>query len=128
MTRICVVLVALTVAMSARAQSVGDRETGITAVYSDALDRHVTASGQLYDKTKLTAAHRTLPFGTTIKVTNLKNHTSVVLRVNDRGPFHKDRILDISAAAAVHLGFSRLGVGEVTLEVIEVGSGRRDIF
>ena len=60
------------------AQSAGDKQTGLAAVYTDALDGHVTASGQLYDKAKLTAAHQTLPYGTKIKVTNPKNSRSVV--------------------------------------------------
>lgn len=111
-------------ATRATAQSVGDKETGLAAVYTDGLHGHVTASGQLYDKAKLTAAHKTLPYGTKIKVTNPKNNRSVVLRVNDRGPVQSTRILDISPAAAARLGFSHRVMREVNLEVIEVGGGK----
>jgi rare lipoprotein A len=109
---------------SASAQPVGYKETGLAAVYADALDGHVTASGQIYDKAKLTTAHKTLPFGTKVKVINPKNNKSVILLVNDRGPVQAARILDISPAAASGLGFSGRRVREVTLEVVEVGSGK----
>ena len=85
-TLIGLLVLASVMAGTTAARAVGDEETGLAAVYTDALDGHVTASGQLYDKTKFTAAHKTLPCGTTIKVTNPKNNRSVVLRVNDRGP------------------------------------------
>ena len=104
-------------------QSLGYRETGLAAVYADARDGHITASGQIYDKAKLTTAHKTLPFGTKVKVTNPKNNKSVILLVNDRGPVQNARILDVSSAAASRLGFSGRGVHEVTLEVVEIGSG-----
>jgi rare lipoprotein A len=119
------VLLTLAVAMapSARASSAGDVETGLAAVYADALNGHATASGQIYDRTRLTAAHKTLPFGTTIKVTNQKNGKSVVLRVNDRGPRQADRVVDISPAAATRLGFGRQLIREVMVEVVAVGSG-----
>ena len=103
------------------AQSVGDTETGLAAVYADSLNGHVTASGQFYDRTKLTAAHKRLPFGTMIKITNQANGKSVIVRVNDRGPVQVERILDISPAAADRLGFSH-GVRRVRLEVVEVGT------
>lgn len=106
------------------AQAVGDKETGLAAVYSDDLDGHVAANGQVYDKTKLTAAHKTLPFGTVVKVTNSKNNKTVNLRITDRGPVQAGRILDISSAAAAALGFSPLVMREVTLEVVTVGSGK----
>ena len=104
-------------------QPVGYKETGLAAIYADAHDGHVTASGEVYDKAKLTTAHKTLPFGTKVKVTNPKNDKSVILLVNDRGPVQGARILDISSAAASRLGFGDRGVHEVTLEVVEVGSG-----
>jgi len=116
-------LASLALSASASAQSVGYKETGLAAIYSDARDGHVTASGQIYDKAKLTTAHKTLPYGTKVKVTNPENDKSVILVVNDRGPLQRARILDISPAAASLLGFSD-GVHEVTLEVVEVGSGK----
>jgi len=109
---------------SASAQPVGYTETGLAAIYADARDGHVTASGEIYDKAKLTTAHKTLPYGTKVRVTNPKNDKSVILIVNDRGPVQPARILDISPAAASRLGFSDGGVHEVTLEVVEVGSGK----
>ncbi len=108
----------------AQSATVGEKETGLAAVYTSALNNHVTASGQRYDPSKLTAAHKTLPYGTRIRVTNPKNNKSVVLRVNDRGPVQNGRILDISPAAAAHLGIPHKVMREVNLEVIEVGSGK----
>jgi len=92
-------------------------ESGLATVYSERLDGHVTASGQKYDPTKLTAAHKTLPFGTRVKVTNVKNGKSVVVRINDRGPRQAGRVLDLSPRAARALGMRRLGMAEVSLEV-----------
>jgi rare lipoprotein A len=112
------------VALSTSAQSAGYEETGLASVYADVLDGHVTASGQIYDKAKLTAAHKTLPYGTKLKVTNPKNNKSVILIVNDRGPVQPARILDISLAAASRLGFSSRRVRKVMLEVVELGSGK----
>lgn len=109
---------------SASAQSAGDKETGLAAVYSDKLNGHVTASGVKYDRNKLTAAHKTLPFGTRVKVTNEKRHRSVTLRITDRGPVQAGRILDISPAAAKKLGIGAHSMREVTMEVVEVGKGR----
>jgi rare lipoprotein A len=116
----------LTLASSvwAQAPAAAEKQTGLAAVYSDALDGHVTASGQVYDKSKLTAAHKTLPFGTKIKVTNPKNNRSVGVRVNDRGPVQAGRMLDISPAAAARLHISPKVMREVTLEVVSLGNGK----
>ena len=79
----------------------------------------MTASGERFDKHALTAAHRTLPLGTRVRVTNTKNGRSVVVRINDRGPFgHHNRIIDLSEAAAVQLDMIEAGVVPVTLEVL----------
>lgn len=75
-----------------------------------------TACGELFDTAKLTAAHKTLPFGTRLKVTNLYNNKSVIVRVNDRGPFHGNRILDLSKAAARRVDMIHAGVVEVKIE------------
>jgi rare lipoprotein A len=107
------------------AQTVGQTERGLAAVYADALQGHRTANGEVYDRTKLTAAHKTLPFGTTVKVTNPQNNKSVELRINDRGPFQTSRILDVSAAAAAQLGIIRKGLRPVTLEVLTIGADKR---
>lgn len=101
-----------------------ENETGLAAVYSDALNGRTTASGQVYDREKLTAAHKTLPFGTTVRVTNPKNNKSIVLRINDRGPTQAGRVLDISPAAAARLGIHPRVMREVTVEVVELGSGK----
>ena len=74
---------------------------------------------QIYDQEKLTAAHRTLPFGTRVRVRRLDRDGSVVVRINDRGPFLKSRIIDLSHAAAARLGITGDGVAPVTLEVVE---------
>jgi rare lipoprotein A len=75
-----------------------------------------TASGETFSPSKLTAAHRTLPFGTMVRVTNLRNGRTVMVRINDRGPFTKGRIIDVTPAAAAELKFSDLT--PVTLEVV----------
>jgi len=99
-------------------------ETGLAAVYSDRLNGHRTASGERYDRDKLTAAHKTLPFGTQVKVTNTKNQKSVTVRVNDRGPTQAGRILDISPRAAKALGIRPMGMGEVSMEVVAEAAKR----
>ena len=75
-----------------------------------------TASGELYDERALTAAHRSLPFGTRLEVTNLENDRSVVVRVNDRGPFIKNRVVDLSLAAARALGITEQGTTRVRIQ------------
>lgn len=77
-----------------------------------------TASGEKFNMNDMTAAHRTLPFGTKIKITNSKNSNSLVLRINDRGPFHGNRIIDVSMKAAELLGFKGRGTTEVCIEVL----------
>ncbi|MEM7320568.1 MAG: septal ring lytic transglycosylase RlpA family protein [Pseudomonadota bacterium] len=81
-----------------------------------------TASGEYANPAKMTAAHRTLPFGTKVKVENLKNGRSVVVRINDRGPFIRGRIIDVTKAAANKLGFVSAGTANVRISV--VGQGR----
>ena len=78
----------------------------------------MTASGERFDKHQLTAAHRTLPMGTMVRVTNQKNGKSVIVRINDRGPYGHGRIIDLSEAAAKKLDMIDAGVAPVTLEVI----------
>jgi len=107
-----------TVAHAPAKASAAGTETGLAAVYSDRLNGRKTASGKRYHRNALTAAHKTLPFGTRVKVTNAKNGKSVELLINDRGPRQSGRVLDISPAAAKALGFSRHGMAEVSVEVI----------
>lgn len=93
-------------------------ETGYASYYNDKLEGKQTANGEVYRMDELTAAHRTLPFNTKIKVTNLSNNKTVIVRVNDRGPYAKGRILDLSKKAAVKLDFIDRGVIKIKLEVI----------
>jgi rare lipoprotein A len=95
-------------------------ERGRVSLYGVAFAGKTTASGERFDPAALTMAHRTLPFGTRVRVTNLTNHRSVEVRVNDRGPAVRDRIADVSLAAARRLGMTDDGVIEATLEVIEL--------
>lgn len=98
-------------------------ETGTASVYADKFQGRVTTSGELFDQNKLTAAHRTLPFGTLVKVTNLENQKSCELKINDRGPFVNNRLIDISSKAAKDLGFLAKGLAKVKIEVIKLGEG-----
>lgn len=95
--------------------------TGVASYYSDRLHNRITASGIPYDKNALVAAHRTYPFGTVLRVTNLANDRVVTVRVVDRGPFIKGRILDLSRRAAEELDFITAGLTEVLIEVLEYG-------
>jgi rare lipoprotein A len=103
----------------------GNEETGLAAVYSDKLAGHRTASGKRYDPHKLTAAHKTLPFGTKVMVTNVKNGKSTEVTITDRGPKQANRILDISPGAAHALGIRKNGMAEVRLAVVEGNSTAR---
>ena len=94
-------------------------ETGVASYYAKALNGRHTASGERYDSQALTAAHRTLPFGTRVRVTNLENGLSVVVRINDRGPHVEARVIDLSYAAASKLKFIHRGTTRVSLEVVD---------
>ena len=94
-----------------------ETEEGIASYYADSLEGNPTASGEPYDSSAMTAAHRTLPFGTKVKVTNLSNDRSVVVRINDRGPHTKDWIIDVSGAAAEKLGLLESGTAKVRIEL-----------
>ena len=94
-------------------------QEGIASFYADKFEGKVTASGEKYRHSKLTAAHKTLPFGTMVKVTNLNNNKSVVVKINDRGPFVEGRIIDLSRSAAEDLDFVLHGLIEVKLEVMD---------
>ncbi|HKW97334.1 MAG TPA: septal ring lytic transglycosylase RlpA family protein [Bryobacteraceae bacterium] len=94
-------------------------ESGIASWYGTSFDGRLSASGEIYDQEQLTAAHRDLPFGTRVRVRRVDRGDSVVVRINDRGPYVKSRIIDLSHAAAVQLGMIDGGVAEVTIEVVE---------
>jgi rare lipoprotein A len=87
--------------------------TGKASYYADSFQGKKTANGERYKQGKLTAAHKTLPFGTMVKVTNLKNGKSVKVRINDRGPYAAGRIIDLSKKAAKKIGMVKQGVAEV---------------
>ena len=91
-------------------------QIGRASWYGSGFQGRPTASGQTYNMTDLTCAHRSLPFGTLVRVTNLMNHKSVVVRVTDRGPFLASRVVDLSYAAAHFLGFS--GTETVRLDIL----------
>ncbi|MDH5366278.1 MAG: septal ring lytic transglycosylase RlpA family protein [Cyclobacteriaceae bacterium] len=99
-------------------------QTGKASYYADKFEGRTTANGEKYKHSKLSAAHRFLPFGTVVKVTNLKNGKSVELRINDRGPFVDGRIIDISKSAAERLDFIHDGIADVKVEVIDHGDGK----
>jgi rare lipoprotein A len=92
--------------------------TGQASWYGKPHHGRPTTSGEIYDMNKLTAAHRTLPFGTRVLVTNLENGRTVEVRINDRGPFRRDRVLDLSYAAARQLGAVGEGVIPVNLRLL----------
>jgi rare lipoprotein A len=96
----------------------------LASYYADALHGRRTASGERYDVGELTAAHRTLPFGSRVRVTNRTNGRSVTVRVNDRGPFVANRVIDLSRAAARKLDMVRAGVVGVELELLDAPSDR----
>jgi rare lipoprotein A len=91
-------------------------ETGIASWYGPRFHGKLTASGEVFNQEKFTAAHRTLPWGSRVKVTNLANGKSVEVRINDRGPFSKGRIIDVSRAAARALGMMKSGITTVRIE------------
>ncbi len=110
-------LFAWTAAQAQAPAPAADTSEGKIAWYGQKFAGRKTAIGQRFDPNAMTMAHKTLPFGTRVKVTNLANNRSVVLRVNDRGPATPDRVGDVSAGAARKLGMLRSGVVSARLEV-----------
>ena len=96
------------------------RERGIASFMADEVHGKRTASGEIFNMRELVAAHKKLPFGTLVKVTNLKNGKSVIVRIIDRGPYVKDRIIDLSFAAAKKLDFVEEGTTEVEIKVVKM--------
>lgn len=95
-----------------------DAAVGYASFYAHRFHGRKTASGETYDEREMTAAHLSLPHGTRVRVTNLSNGRSVVLRINDRGPWTKNRLIDVSFAAAQELRFVRQGLARVRIEVV----------
>jgi len=102
----------------------GAVQTGIASYYHDSLHGNRTASGQIYDKSKMSAAHKSLPLGSRVRVTDTRTGKSIVVRVNDRGPFIKGRVIDLSRRAAQKLGIIRRGITPVKVEVLSLAGER----
>jgi len=102
---------------------VGDVITGVSSWYGPNFHGKLTANGEVFDQYGVTAAHKTLPLGTVVRVTNIDNGKSIILRINDRGPYIGNRILDCSYGAATKLGFKDLGTANVKIKIIEIGDG-----
>lgn len=94
-------------------------EVGKATYYAHKFAGHKTASGEIYQPSKFTAAHREIPFGTHVKVVNLATNKAVVVEVNDRGPYSKGRIIDLSYAAAKYIGLIKKGVLKVKIIVVK---------
>ena len=103
----------------------GYTQVGNASWYGDKEHNRKTASGERFNKYAYTAAHKTLPFGTVVRVTNLENGRDVVVEINDRGPFIKGRIIDLSYGSAKSIDLVRMGVAKVKVDVISSPSGRR---
>ena len=97
---------------------------GVSSYYGEDFHGKLTANGEVYDMYGLTAAHKTLPLNTIVRVTNMENEKSLILRINDRGPYVKGRMLDCSYGAALKLGFIGNGTTKVKVEVIELGDDK----
>lgn len=128
--RFALLLVLMTVApgcFTARStQQAGDTLTGLASWYGQEFAGRTTANGEIFDPQLMTAAHRTLPFGTIIQVKNPKNNESVQVRINDRGPFVGNRVIDLSYGAAAQLGLVAAGVAPVELKILKFGAGERE--
>ncbi|MFZ2900632.1 MAG: septal ring lytic transglycosylase RlpA family protein [Saprospiraceae bacterium] len=111
-------VLSLLITMLAFSSLLEAQEYGLASFYSDKFQGRPTASGELYDKDKLTASHKTLPFDTYIRVTRLDNKKSVVVRVNDRGPYISGRVVDVSRKAAEALDLFKEGTASVKVEVV----------
>ena len=94
---------------------------GIASYYADEFNGRTTANGEVFDMHAMTAAHRSLPFDTRVKVRNLENGREVIVRINDRGPFVDNRVIDLSLGAAREIGLVASGTAPVQLEIIQLG-------
>ena len=103
-------------------------QTGYASWYGGKFQGRKTANGEVFDTYKYTAAHKTLPFDTLLKVKNLDNGKTVVVRVNDRGPFVKNRIIDLSYAAARDIGMIKTGTAKVRIQIVEGSAEKSDRY
>lgn len=102
----------------------GFQQTGLASWYGEKFHGHLTSNGETFDMYQVSAAHTSLPIPSFARVTNLENQRSIIVRVNDRGPFHNDRIIDLSYAAAYQLGFANQGTALVHVESIVAGQNQ----
>ena len=124
MRRLMVMTLQLLLAIPAAAQEQNAEDSteignGMASYYGDELAGNRTASGERFDPDELTAAHRTLAFGSRVRVTNLANGKSVIVRINDRGPFSRGRVIDVSDAAAREIDMRRSGVARVSMTLLD---------
>lgn len=103
----------------------GYTQNGKASYYHDSLHGRKTASGEIYNKRAMTAAHKRLPLGSKVRVTDVRSGKSIVVKINDRGPFVKGRIIDLSRTAATKLGMIKKGVAKVKVEVLSVPKRNR---
>ncbi len=103
------------------------KEQGQASWYGKKFHGHLTSNGEIYDMYSMSAAHKTLPIPSYVKVTNLDNNKTAIVRVNDRGPFHEGRIIDLSYAAAYKLDVIKTGTANVAIEVINVNKSEKSI-
>lgn len=117
----------LLVGIDAQARvSQGHTQDGMASYYHDRFHGRKTASGAAYNKNALSAAHKSLPLGTEVRVTDTRSGKSVIVKINDRGPFVKGRVIDLSRAAARQIGLTKKGLAKVKVEVLDVpGNGKR---
>lgn len=114
MLSMCIIFIAQNPSIAQKVKTVG-----VASFYADKFVGRTTANGDKYKHNKLTAAHKTLPFGTKVKVTNLSNKKTVIVVINDRGPFVKGRIIDLSKSAAKKLDFIDKGITKVSIKVLQ---------
>jgi rare lipoprotein A len=123
--KICYTLTVLSVfffsfTLTAQGQEIGDKQKGTASWYGARYHGRPTSSGELYNRHKLTAAHNELPLGSKVRVTNVATGESVVVKINDRGPFSGARIIDLSEAAARRINYRKHGLAKVTVEVLDL--------
>ncbi len=124
---VVVLLLLIAVPYHAEAQD-AFTQTGIASYYANEFHGKKTSNGERFSMYSLTAAHQTLPYNTKVKVTNLTNNKSVVVRINDCGPFKDDRIIDLTKAAAIKLDMIKTGTARVKLEVLESDATTNDFY
>ena len=119
-------ILAMTPVIGSAKAKTGDHQVGIASYYADKFHGRKTANGERFNQNALTAAHKTLPLGTKVRVTSVRTGKSVVVRINDRGPFVKGRVIDLSRRAARELGMIKKGLTKVRVEVLS-RAGRKDV-